>query len=45
MAWHISRRYAFARPGRARELYWKFAFGSAVLAEFQILLRYGDLAR
>jgi hypothetical protein len=45
MIWLISRRHAFAQPGRARELQWEFAFGSAVSVAFKILLRYGDLAR
>jgi hypothetical protein len=45
MMWHISRRYAFARPGRARELQWEFAFSTAVSVAFKILLRYDDLAR
>jgi hypothetical protein len=43
--WHISRWYAFARPGRARELQWEFAFGTATSIAFKILLRYDDLAR
>ena len=42
---YISRRYAFAWLGRARELQWEFAFGTAVTVAFKILLRYGDLSR
>jgi hypothetical protein len=45
LMWRISRRHAFAKPGRARELQLEFAFGTALSVALKILLRYDDLAR